>query len=119
MPKASWSHESKSEMPSSVPPEPDTSGLEHCYDFPEMVVHKGDKSCGRYQTGGICRPMPEPVKPYTDDEQIAVSAMEWFRNILFNLANGNLEYLEYVKDVGFWYPEGHTLYPPSQTSKEQ
>jgi hypothetical protein len=48
--------------------------LLHCYDFPEIVIHKSSGDCGRYKKGGACRPLPTPVKPYTDDEKLAMEA---------------------------------------------
>jgi hypothetical protein len=52
----------------TVPPEE-----QKCYDFPLIVIHAMGGVCPRYNgSGGICRPMPTPVKPYTVDEQEAV-----------------------------------------------
>jgi hypothetical protein len=45
--------------------------IEHCYDFPLLVLHQTGGSCPRYN-GGICHPLPTPVQPYTEEEAIAV-----------------------------------------------
>jgi hypothetical protein len=45
--------------------------IEHCYDFPLLVLHATGGICPRYN-GGICRPMPTPVRPYNMEEARAV-----------------------------------------------
>ena len=79
--------------------------LEHCYDFPEIVLHRSDMICGRYSVGGVCRPLPTPVEPYTDDEQAAVDA---HREIIRSIESGSI-HMNYKRIE----PLGTTL-PPDQ-----
>jgi hypothetical protein len=54
-----------------------TVRVTHCYDFPDVVIHKdvdraaGEEPCPRY-TGGRCRPLPTPTPPYSEEEAEAV-----------------------------------------------
>lgn len=116
MPKESSSPESESSRSFGLPPEPDLTAVQNCYDFPEFVIHRGDLSCGRYQENGVCRPLPTPVEPYNDEEKLVVKGVEWFRNTLFNIANGDLSRLNDLVPTDHL---GTTLYPTSQTDKEQ
>lgn len=50
---------------------------QHCYDFPEVVIHRPD--CPRY-SGGICRPLSQPTEPYTDEERVVVAAYQESRD---------------------------------------
>lgn len=79
--------------------------LKHCYDFPEVVIHQEDNSCGRYRKGGICRPLPTPVEPYTEDEAEAVSRYEEAMKLLRGEPH-SLGYVEWTQ------AEGSTIYPP-------
>lgn len=55
--------------------------MTRCYDFPEAVVH--DPNCPRYN-GGVCRPMPTPVEPYTEEEASAVHGYTLFKEASFD-----------------------------------
>ncbi len=41
-----------------------------CYDFPEVVIHRG-KECPR-ESGDVCYALPRPEPPFTEDEKSAV-----------------------------------------------
>jgi hypothetical protein len=74
--------------------------MQHCYDFPEVVLHANDGTCPRYN-GGICHPMPTPNPPTTEEERIAVDAYNDFK------ANG-------IKVAKLIRPTGATIYPEKE-----
>jgi len=76
-----------------------------CYDFPEVVIHDPSYECGRYKKGGVCRPLPTPVEPYTEEERVAAKGYEMFQKMVHG---------EVPEGMKFALKEalGETLYPP-------
>jgi len=59
------------------------AGHKQCYDFPHLVVHA--VGCPRHLSGGVCRPNPQPVAPFTSDEAAAVAT---YRELLETAIRG-------------------------------
>ena len=78
---------------------------QYCFDFPELVLHVADPPCPRY-TGGVCFPMPQPVEPYTDEEQEVVDS---YNNIMESVRTGRPG--KGMSGIASVTPTGSTIYP--------